>query len=124
MKFTKEHEWVEIKDGIALVGISDYAQHSLGDIVFLELPKVGAVFKQGQTLGVVDSMKASSEIYCPISGEVVEANKELEGNPQWVNESPQEKAWLAKLKPADLAELDKLMDEAAYKEYIAGLDKH
>jgi glycine cleavage system H protein len=124
MKFTKEHEWVEIKDGIALAGISDYAQHSLGDIVSLELPKVGAVFKQGQTLGVVDSMKASSEIYCPISGEVVEANKELEGNPQWVNESPQEKAWLAKLKPADLAELDKLMDEAAYKEYIAGLDKH
>ncbi len=123
MKFTKEHEWAEIKGGIAIVGITDYAQHSLGDIVSLELPKIGAIFKHGQALGVVDSMKASSEIYSPLSGEVLEVNKELEGNPQWLNESAQEKGWMAKLKPSDLSELDKLMNEEEYKKYIAGLGK-
>lgn len=123
MKFTKEHEWVDIKEGIAFVGISDYAQHSLGDIVSLDLPKVGAVVKQGQTLGVVDSMKASSEIYSPISGEVLEVNKELESNPQWVNESPQEKGWMAKLKPSNVGEVDGLMSEEEYKKYIEGLSK-
>lgn len=123
MKFTKEHEWVEVKDGIAIIGISDYAQHALGDIVSLELPKIGAVFKQGQAIGVVDSMKASSEVYSPVSGEVLEANKELEANPQWLNESPQEKGWMAKLKASNLAELDSLMDEESYKKYIGGLGK-
>ncbi len=123
MKFTKEHEWIDMQGEIALVGISDYAQHSLGYIVSLDLPKVGVVVKQGQTLGVVDSMKASSEIYSPLSGEVLEVNKELETNPQWVNESPQQKGWVAKVKPSNITELDGLMSEEEYKKYLEGL-KH
>lgn len=123
MKFTKDHEWVEVRDGFAVVGISDYAQHSLGDIVSIELPKIGALLKQGQNLGVVDSMKASSEVYSPISGEVVEVNGELGSNPQWVNESPYEKGWMAKLKPSDTADMDKLMSEDEYKKYLEGLHK-
>lgn len=123
MKFTKEHEWVDIQGEIAFVGISDYAQHALGDIVSLDLPKVGVVVKQGQALGVVDSMKASSEIYSPLSGEVLEVNKELESNPQWVNESPQEKGWMVKLKPSNMSDLDGLMSEEEYKKYLEGLSK-
>ncbi|MFH1520704.1 MAG: glycine cleavage system protein GcvH [Candidatus Micrarchaeota archaeon] len=123
MKFTKEHEWVNIKGEVAFVGISDYAQKALGDIVSLDLPKVGSTVKQGQSLGVVDSMKASSEIYSPLSGEVLEVNNELDANPQWVNESPQEKGWMAKLKPTNVSELDGLMSEEEYKKYLEGLSK-
>jgi len=123
LKFTKEHEWVEIKDGLAIVGITDYAQHSLGDIVSIELPKTGSTIKQGQSLGVVDSMKASSDVYSPVSGEVVEINKELESNPQWLNESPQEKGWMAKIRLANPAEFDALMSEEEYKNYTGGLGK-
>lgn len=124
MKFTKEHEWVEIREGLAVVGITDFAQKALGDIVSLELPKVGAKFKQGDSIAVVDSMKASSDVYAPVSGEVVEVNTELLTAPQLVNESPYEKGWMVKLKPSDLKELDKLMDEKAYEEYTKSAPRH
>ncbi|MEM3030149.1 MAG: glycine cleavage system protein GcvH [Candidatus Micrarchaeia archaeon] len=124
MRFTKEHEWVEIKEGLAFVGITDFAQKALGDIVSLELPKVGAKFKQGDSIAVVDSMKASSDVYAPVSGEVVEVNSELLTAPQLVNQSPYEKGWMVKLKPANLKELDKLMDEKAYEEYTKSAPQH
>lgn len=118
-KFTKEHEWVKIEGDVATIGITDYAAHALGDIVSLELPKVGARFSQGQSVLMVDSMKASSDVYAPVSGEVVEVNSELESSPQLINESPTEKGWMVKLKVGDVsAELAKLMDESAYKKYV------
>ena len=123
MKFTKDHEWVKVEGSMAVVGITDYAQKALGDIVSLELPKVGVKYVQGKSFSIVDSMKASSEVYAPLSGEVVEINSELNINPQWINESPYEKGWIAKLKPDNLSELDKLMGEEEYKKYCEGL-KH
>jgi glycine cleavage system H protein len=119
MKYTKEHEWVRVEGNLAVVGISEYAQHALGDIVSLDLPQVGTKFKKGQSFAMVDSMKASSDVYAPISGEVAEVNSELSNNPQWVNESPQSKAWFIKLKPENLDELNSLMDEEAYKKYVS-----
>ena len=123
MKFTKDHEWVRIDNEISVIGITDYAQKALGDVVSIELPKVGRAVKQGESFSIVDSMKASSEVYAPISGEVIESNTALNDNPQWINESCYEKGWIAKLKAGDLGELDKLMDDAAYKNYVSGL-KH
>ena len=123
MKFTKDHEWVKVDGDIAIIGISDYAQKALGDIVSIELPKVGRAVKQGESFCIVDSMKASSEVYAPISGKVLEVNHALSDNPQWINESCYEKGWIAKLKVSDLKELDKLMDDHTYKNYISGL-KH
>lgn len=123
MKFTKEHEWAELEGGVVKAGITDYAAKSLGDIVSIELPKVGAHFRQGAPLAIVDSMKASSDVYAPASGTVVEVNSALEGNPQWVNEEPLGKGWMVKLKPDDAGELNSLMDEGAYRKYTEGL-KH
>ena len=99
MKFTKEHEWVRIENGIVVVGISDYAQRALGDVVSLDLPKPGRIVKKGDSFAMVDSMKASSDVYAPVSGEVVEINIELMDNTAWINESPYEKAWFVKIKP-------------------------
>ncbi len=121
MKFTKDHEWVRIEGETAIVGITDYAQKALGDIVSLELPKIGSRYDQGKHFSIVDSMKASSEVFAPLSGEVVEVNSALNDNPQWINESPHEKGWIAKFKPNNLSELDKLMDEEEYKKYCEGL---
>ncbi len=124
IRFTKEHEWVRVEGGVATMGISDYAAKALGDIVSLELPKVGSSFKQGQSVLMVDSMKASSDVYAPVSGEVVEVNSELESSPQLVNESSTENGWMVKLKVGDVsAELAPLMNEADYKSYVEGL-KH
>jgi len=124
MRFTKEHEWVEVREGVAVVGITDFAQKALGDIVSIELPKIGAKFKQGEPMAIVDSMKASSDVYAPISGEVVEVNSELLAKPQLVNESPYEKGWMAKLRPSNLKELDSLMDEKAYEEHTRSAPEH
>lgn len=123
MRFTKEHEWVEMHGDIATVGISDYAQSALGDLVSVELPKVGAKVEQFKSMAIVDSMKASSEVYAPISGEVIEVNTELNVHPEWINQSPHEKGWLVKIKPGNPGELDKLMGDEEYKKYTAGL-KH
>ncbi len=124
MKFTKDHEWVRMDGDLAVIGISDYAQKALGDLVSLELPKVGRVLKQHDSFSIVDSMKASSDVYAPISGEVVTVNSDLNNNPQWINESPYEKGWMVKIKPANAAELDTLMSEDDYKKYLSGLGSH
>ena len=118
-KFSKTHEWAKIDNDTALIGISDYAQKSLGDIVFIELPKIKDRLRQGAQFGTIESTKAASELYSPLSGEVLEINKDLINNPQWVNESAQEKGWMIKIKIENNKETNSLMDEAAYKEFVA-----
>src|ERR671923_1667774 len=118
LKFTKEHEWVGIKDGLAIVGISDFAQEQLGDIVSIELPKTGGVFRQGQTMAIIDSVKASSDIYTPISGEIAEVNEELIEKPEMINQSPYDLGWIAKIKPSSIEEIESLMTKEKYDRYI------
>jgi len=118
IKFTKEHEWVTIKEGIAVVGISDFAQKQLGDIVSIELPRLGDRFKQMQAVAIVDSIKTSSDIYSPLSGEVVEVNKDLIEHPEWINESPYDRGWIVKIKPSNLNELDTLMTKEEYDKFV------
>jgi glycine cleavage system H protein len=118
-RYTKEHEWVDVKGDVATIGITDYAQHELGDVVFVELPKPGAKIETGKSFGTVESVKAVSEIYAPASGEVVEANAELHNTPEKINTDPHGAAWLIKVRLASPAELGKLMDAAAYEAYIA-----
>ncbi len=118
LKFAKSHEWAKIEADTAIVGISDYAQSQLGDIVFVEFPKEGDTVNQFSPFGTIESTKAASELYAPLSGEVIMVNKELANNPQWVNESPQAAGWMLKLKIANPAESDNLMDEATYKEFV------
>lgn len=118
-KYTKEHEWIQVSGGIGTIGITDYAQGELGDVVFVELPKVGAQLKAGQSLGTVESVKAVSEIYSPVSGEVIEANALLADSPEKINSDPHGAAWLIKVKLADAKEIAGLMDVAAYEAYIA-----
>lgn len=118
LRFTKSHEWVRVEDAVATIGITDYAQEQLGDIVFIELPKVGDKIKQSSQLGIIESTKAASELYTPISGEVVEINSELANNPQWINKSPLDSGWIAKIKLENLSELDNLLEEAAYRELV------
>jgi glycine cleavage system H protein len=118
-RYTREHEWIKTDGEIGTVGITDYAQHELGDVVFVELPKVGAKLKAGQSLGTVESVKAVSEIYSPVSGEVTEVNSGLADTPEKINADAHGAAWLIKLKLADKKELTALMDAAAYEAYIA-----
>jgi len=122
-RYSKEHEWVDAKDGVATVGITDYAQSELGDVVFVELPEVGKKLETGKSLGTVESVKAVSEIYAPASGEVLEANSELHNKPETINTDPHGAAWLVKIKLANPAELDGLMDGPAYEAYIAAKGK-
>lgn len=117
-KFTKEHEWVMIKDGVAIIGISDFAQKQLGDIVSIELPKVGSVFEQMQTMAIVDSVKASSDIYAPISGEIVEVNEALVEKPEKINQSPYDLGWIVKIKPSNMKEFDSLMTKEQYDKHV------
>ena len=119
--FTDEHEWIDVSGDIATIGITDYAQEQLGDIVFVELPAEGAKFDKGDDAAVVESVKAASDVYAPISGEVIEANGALEDEPALVNSDPEEDGWFFKLRIADAAEFDGLMDEAAYRKFVAGL---
>jgi glycine cleavage system H protein len=122
-RYTKEHEWVDAKDGVATVGITDYAQGELGDVVFVELPEVGKKLETGKSLGTVESVKAVSEIYAPASGEVLEANGELQNKPETINTDPHGAGWLVKIKLANPAELDALMDGTAYEAYIVAKGK-
>jgi glycine cleavage system H protein len=122
-RYTKEHEWVNAKDGVATVGITDYAQSELGDVVFVELPEVGKKLEKGKSFGTVESVKAVSEIYAPVSGEVAEANPNLQNKPETINSDPHGAAWLVKIKLANPAELENLMDGAAYETYIAAKGK-
>ena len=122
-RYTKEHEWVRAEGDVATVGITDYAQHELGDVVFVEMPKPGTKLNAGQSFGTVESVKAVSDIYAPVSGEVTEVNSALSDTPETINKDPHGKAWLIKLKLANSSELAKLMDSAAYEAFIAGQEK-
>jgi glycine cleavage system H protein len=119
LKFTKDHEWVRVEGGVATVGITPYAQEQLGDIVFVELPQPGKIFAKGAAAAVVESVKAASDVYSPVSGEVVETNEKLPEEPGLINSDPMGKGWFFRIKLAHLAELDALMDEAAYKDEVA-----
>ncbi|MBL8697014.1 MAG: glycine cleavage system protein GcvH [Alphaproteobacteria bacterium] len=121
LRFTKEHEWVRIDGDVATCGISDYAQSQLGDVVFVELPAVGKKVAQGGEAAVVESVKAASEVYAPVSGEVVEVNAALPDNPGLVNSGPMGDGWFMKIRLSDKSELAKLMDEAAYKAFLGTL---
>ncbi|MEJ0062934.1 MAG: glycine cleavage system protein GcvH [Alphaproteobacteria bacterium] len=116
--YTKEHEWVRIEGDVAVCGISEFAQNSLGDVVFVELPAIGSKAKQGEQLAVVESVKAASEVYAPIDGEVVAVNDALAADPSLVNAAPLSAGWFFKLKPADAAQAQGLMDEKAYAELV------
>ena len=117
--YTSDHEWLAIDDDVATVGITDYAQSQLGDVVFVELPKLGRVLKKAEAAAVVESVKAASDVYAPVTGEVLETNPELASEPALVNSDAQGKAWFFKIKIADKSELGGLMDEAAYKAHTA-----
>jgi glycine cleavage system H protein len=120
-RYTKEHEWARLDGDIVVVGITDYAQGELGDVVFVELPEVGRQVTQGKTFGVVESVKAASDLYAPVSGEVVGVNTGLHDSPDLVNSAPFEAGWMIKVRPADETELDKLMDAAAYEAHLSSL---
>jgi len=118
LRYTKEHEWVKSESGTARIGITDHAQHELTDIVFVELPKIGKKVKQGEVLGVVESVKTVADVYSPVSGEVADVNSDLNDNPQFINESPYEKGWFAIIKMENPSEVGRLMDAAAYKKTL------
>jgi len=115
LRYTKEHEWVKREGADGRIGISDHAQNELTEIVFVELPKIGRKVKKGDALGVVESVKTVSDIYSPVSGEVIDANKVLEDNPQFINQSPYDKGWFALIKLSDPSEIDGMMDASSYK---------
>ncbi len=119
MKFTKDHEWIVVDGDIGTVGITDYAQQALGDVVFVELPAVGKVFKKGDDAAVVESVKAASEVYAAVSGTITEINSALEGEPALVNTAPETSGWFYKIKLSDPAELEALMDKTAYDQHTA-----
>jgi glycine cleavage system H protein len=118
MKFTKDHEWVEVTSDTALVGITAYAANALGDVVFVEIPEVGKQLTKGDSFAVVESVKAASDVYAPVSGEVLAANDDLPGSPDTVNAAPESAGWIAKVRLSNPAELDELMDRAAYEAYL------
>jgi glycine cleavage system H protein len=118
-RYTKEHEWIKLDGPVGTIGITDYAQAELGDVVFVELPKVGAQIKAGQSFGTVESVKAVSEIFSPVTGEVTETNAALADAPEKINKDPHGTAWLVKVRLTDTKEISRLMDAAAYQAYIA-----
>ena len=120
LKYTKDHEWVRVEGGIAVVGISEFAQEQLGDVVFVELPEPGKALTKGDEAAVIESVKAASELYAPVSGEVVETNAPLGDNPGLVNEAPTGDGWFVKIRMKDASELDALMDEESYQKFIQG----
>jgi glycine cleavage system H protein len=117
LKYTKDHEWVRVQDGEAAIGITDYAQKQLGDVVFVELPDVGRTLKQGEAFGTIESVKAVSELFSPVSGEVTAVNTDLANHPETVNAKPHE-TWMIKLRPTTAAEADGLLDASAYNNLV------
>lgn len=119
LRYTKDHEWLRPEaDGRATIGITDYAQGSLGDVTFVDLPKPGRKFGAGETFGVVESVKAASDLYMPVAGEVVETNPALKSGPEKVNQDPYGEAWMIRIRPANAADLDALLDAAAYRAIV------
>jgi len=119
LKYTAEHEWIKVlDDGTALIGVTDYAQSSLGDVTFVEMPDLDDSFEPGETFGVVESVKAASDLFMPIAGTVIETNSDLDNAPELINESPYEKAWIIKINVTDPSSLDALLDAQAYTEII------
>jgi glycine cleavage system H protein len=118
-RYTKEHEWIKVEGAVGTIGITDYAQQELGDVVFVEMPKPGTKITAGQSFGTIESVKAVSEIFSPVSGEVIEANPALVDAPEKINQEPHGAAWLVKVRLADPKEASALMDAAAYESYIA-----
>ncbi len=123
VKYQKSHEWARKDGDLVVVGISDYAQDSLGDVVFVELPEVGATLKQGESFGVVESVKSASDLFMPVGGEIAEVNDNLSETPETVNESPFGDGWMIKIKPTDVSEYDSLMSAADYEEYTKTLEE-
>ena len=119
LRYSEEHEWVLIADGVATIGITDHAQEELGDIVFVELPALGTILVKAATLGVVESVKAVSDVYAPISGTVVTVNDRLASNPEIINEDPYGEGWMVKVELGDATEIDGLMTAAQYREFVA-----
>ena len=117
-KFTKEHEWVEKRDQIIIVGITEFAQDQLGDIVSIELPQVSSSFKQNDVMIIIDSVKASSDIYCPVDGEIIEINEKLLEHPELINQSPYEEGWIVKIKPSNPEQIDSLLSKDQYDELV------
>ena len=120
MKYTKDHEWVLVEGDVATVGVTEYAQEALGDVVFVELPQNNVAFAQGDEVGVVESVKAAAEVYAPLSGTIVDANPNIENDPSLVNTDAEGVAWFFKMSIANASELDALMDEAAYTAFCEG----
>jgi glycine cleavage system H protein len=121
IKYTNEHEWIRVEGDVGTIGITNYAQEQLGDVVFVDLPQVGRKVAKGESIAVVESVKAASDIFAPVSGEIVEANKALADSPGDVNAEPMGKGWFFKIKLSSKAELDGLMDENAYDAFVKGL---
>lgn len=119
MKYTKDHEWINLEGDIATIGITQYAADALGELVYVELPEVGATFGKGDAFAVVESSKSASDVYMPVSGEIVETNASLDSEPELVNNSTYENGWIIKVKISDESELNDTLDEAAYKELLA-----
>ena len=122
LKFTDQHEWLSIEGNTARVGITNYAQGQLGDVVFVELPNLESEFKQGDEVAVVESVKAAAEVYAPATGDIVETNPDLEGSPELVNSDPLGAGWFFKMKLSDLSETESMMDEQSYKDFVATLE--
>ncbi len=121
MRFTKDHEWIEVKDGVATIGVTAFAAEQLGDVVFVELPEVGRTVKKGDSLAVVESVKAASDIYAPLSGEVVEVNDGLAATPETVNTAPESRGWFARVRISSEAGLEALMDRPGYEDFLRSL---
>ena len=121
--YSEEHEWVEVEEGVAIVGISTYAAEQLGDITFVDLPAVGTEVGQGDSLTVIESVKAASDLYAHLSGKVKSVNKALADHPELINDSPEDEGWICRLSGIDESELENLMSEDEYREFVAGLDK-
>lgn len=122
VKYQESHEWARLEGDLVVVGVSDYAQDELGDVVFVEMPDVGKTLKKGDAFGVVESVKAASDLYMPVGGEIAAVNELLKDTPETINESPFENGWIIKIKPSETSELDGLMSAAEYKTFTEGLD--
>ena len=118
LRYTDEHEWAKIGGDVAIVGVTDYAQQSLGDVVYIELPEIGSEVKKGEELGSIESVKAVSDVFSPMSGEVIEVNEELSDHPEYINQSPYGKGWIVKIKISKPEEAKELMDSVQYEEFV------